>query len=213
MEVKWYINVSVNQAITGSDNGLSSDWCQVIIWTNVSILLIGYLGTNFNEIVIKIHTFSFKKCMWKCCLQNVCQFCLGPNVLSYDQEMHGGLEPSARFIMYAINISSSGICLGMRSANERHRYIVRTSLTGWAHSWTDYWSSRFMSLITAKFLFRLTQSLWNLTSLLATLLLRHLSNIKTIHQFRYPILHLQGFIWSCDKHHIVYWQDARGLFY
>ena len=118
-----------------------------------------------------------------------------------------------RFIMYAINISSSGICLGMRSTNERHRYIVRTSLIGWAHSWTDYWSSSLVSLITAKFLFRLTQSLWNLTSLLATLLLRHLSNIKTIHQFRYPILHLQGFIWSCDKHHIVYWQDTRGLFY
>ena len=34
----------------GSDNGLSPGRCQVIIWTNAEILLIGPLGTNFNEI-------------------------------------------------------------------------------------------------------------------------------------------------------------------
>ena len=33
-----------------SDNGLSSIWCQAIIWTNVGILLIGPLGTNISEI-------------------------------------------------------------------------------------------------------------------------------------------------------------------
>ena len=30
-------------------------------WTNAGILLIGPFGTNFSEIFIKIHTFSFKK--------------------------------------------------------------------------------------------------------------------------------------------------------
>ena len=34
---------------------------QAIIWTDAGILLIGRLETNFNEILIKIHTFSFKK--------------------------------------------------------------------------------------------------------------------------------------------------------
>ena len=34
---------------------------QAIIWTNAGILLIGLLGTKFSEILIKIHTFSFKK--------------------------------------------------------------------------------------------------------------------------------------------------------
>ena len=45
----------------GSDNGLSPDRRQAIILTNAGILLIGPLGTNFSEIVIEIHTFSFKK--------------------------------------------------------------------------------------------------------------------------------------------------------
>ena len=36
--------------IIASDNGLSPGRRQAIIWTNVGILLIGPLGTNFNEI-------------------------------------------------------------------------------------------------------------------------------------------------------------------
>ena len=45
----------------GSDNGLSPGWREAIIWTNAGILLFGPLGTNFSEILIVIHTFSFKK--------------------------------------------------------------------------------------------------------------------------------------------------------
>ena len=47
--------------ITGLDNGLSPGRRQAIIWTNVGILLIWPLGTNFSEILIEIYTFSFKK--------------------------------------------------------------------------------------------------------------------------------------------------------
>ena len=47
--------------IIGSDNGLSPGRCQAIIWTNAGILLIGPLGTNFIEILIKIFAFSLKK--------------------------------------------------------------------------------------------------------------------------------------------------------
>ena len=47
--------------IIGSDNGLSPDRRQAIIWTNAGILLIGPLGTNFSEILIEILKFSFKK--------------------------------------------------------------------------------------------------------------------------------------------------------
>ena len=54
--------------INGSDNGLSSGRCQAIIWTNVAILLIAPLGTNFSEIVIRIKTFL--KYSWKKRLQN-----------------------------------------------------------------------------------------------------------------------------------------------
>ena len=47
--------------IIGSDNGLSPDRRQAIIWTNAEKLLIGPLGTNLSEILIAILTFSFKK--------------------------------------------------------------------------------------------------------------------------------------------------------
>ena len=53
-----------------SDNGLSPGRRQAIIY-NAGILLIGPLGTNFSEILILIHTFSFIKCIWKCCLEMV----------------------------------------------------------------------------------------------------------------------------------------------
>ena len=47
--------------IIGSDNGLSPERREAVIWTNAGILLIGPLGTNFSEILIAIQTFSFKK--------------------------------------------------------------------------------------------------------------------------------------------------------
>ena len=47
--------------IIGSGNGLSLGRRQVIIWTSARILLIGPLRTNFSQILIEIHTFSFKK--------------------------------------------------------------------------------------------------------------------------------------------------------
>ena len=45
----------------GSDNGLSPELRQAIIWTNAGILSIGPLGTNFSEILIGIQIFPFKK--------------------------------------------------------------------------------------------------------------------------------------------------------
>ena len=47
--------------IIGSDNGLSPGRRQANISTNAGILFIRPLGTNFNEILIEIHIFSFKK--------------------------------------------------------------------------------------------------------------------------------------------------------
>ena len=52
----------VNKLISiGSDNGSSPGRRQAIIWTNAGMLLIGPLGTNFSDILIKIYTFSFKR--------------------------------------------------------------------------------------------------------------------------------------------------------
>ena len=48
-------------SVVGSDNGLAPGRRQAIIRTNAGILLIGPLGTKFNEILIEIHTFSLRK--------------------------------------------------------------------------------------------------------------------------------------------------------
>ena len=67
--------------IIGLDNGLSPERRQAIIWTNTRILLIWPLGTNFNEILKWIKTFSFTKMHLKMSSAKWCPFCLGLNVL------------------------------------------------------------------------------------------------------------------------------------
>ena len=69
-------------AIIGSDNGLSPSQRQAIIWTNAGILLIGPLGTNFNETSIEIHTFSLEKIYLKLLSGKWRPFCLGLKVLT-----------------------------------------------------------------------------------------------------------------------------------
>ena len=68
------------QTIIDSDNGLSPGRRQAIIWTNAGILLIGSLGTNFNEILIGIQTSSFKKMHLKMSSAKWRPFHLGLNV-------------------------------------------------------------------------------------------------------------------------------------
>ena len=68
--------------IIGSDNVLSPAWRQAIIWTQAGILLIGLIGTNFIEILIEIHTFSFKKMHLNMSSGKWRPFCLGRNVLN-----------------------------------------------------------------------------------------------------------------------------------
>ena len=77
-----HIHVCIgNLTIIGSNNGLSPGRCQAIIWTNAGILWIGPLGTNFNEILIEICIFSFKKVHLKLS-GNWRPFCLGLGVLT-----------------------------------------------------------------------------------------------------------------------------------
>ena len=73
-----------NLTIIGSDNGLPPGRHQAIIWNNAAIFLIGPLGTNFNEIVIEILKFSFKKTLMKVASAKWRPFCLGLNVSSDD---------------------------------------------------------------------------------------------------------------------------------
>ena len=70
---------SINRVIIGSGNGLSPGRRQAITWTNAGLLSIRPLGTNFSEIQIKVHNFSFiimhlklSSVKW----QPFCAFCL-----------------------------------------------------------------------------------------------------------------------------------------
>ena len=68
--------------IIGSDNGLSPDRRQAIIWTNAGLLLIGPLGINFSETLVEILNFSVKKMRLKVSSAKRRPFCLGLNELS-----------------------------------------------------------------------------------------------------------------------------------
>ena len=70
-----------NLTIIDSDNGLSPGRRQAIIYTNAGILLIRPLGTNFNEMLIEILTFSFMKMRLKVSSAKWRPFCLALNVL------------------------------------------------------------------------------------------------------------------------------------
>ena len=49
----WRTYASLNYVMAGSDNGLSSDWRQAIIRTNIYIMLIVSLETNYRAIWMK----------------------------------------------------------------------------------------------------------------------------------------------------------------
>ena len=70
-----------NLTTIGPDNGLSPGRRQAIIWTNAGILFIEPLRTNFSEISIEIHIFSFKEMHMKMSSAKGHLFCLGLYVL------------------------------------------------------------------------------------------------------------------------------------
>ena len=81
----WVMHISV----IGSDNGLSPGRRQAIIWTKAGTSSIDPLGTKFSEILIEIHTFSFKKMHLKMLSAKLWPFCLGLIVLTqYTQPEH-----------------------------------------------------------------------------------------------------------------------------
>ena len=67
--------------IIGLDDGLSPGRRQAILWTNAEILLILPLETNFSEIFIEIHTFSYSKMHLKMLSAKSRPLHLGPSVL------------------------------------------------------------------------------------------------------------------------------------
>ena len=93
----------------GSDNGLSPGRRQAIIWTNAGVLLMVPLRTKFSEILIEIHTFSFKKMHLKMSSAKWRSFCLGLNVLTAIHETPD--FASVRFFGIHNNFTSAEITI------------------------------------------------------------------------------------------------------
>ena len=118
--------------IIGSDNGLSPDLRQAIIWTNAGILSIGPLGTKLSEILIAIHIFSFKKMHLKMSSGKWQPCCLGFNVLKMSSYQYRKLYCGDK-----TDVRSSYFCDG-------NSYTGKTSLfsiTPWLFHSIPIWTS------------------------------------------------------------------------
>ena len=127
--------------IIGSDNGLSPGRRQAIIWTNVGILLIGPLRTNFSEILIENQTFSLKKMHLKMASAKWRSFCLGLNVLTGLQYIHSifvwkntsnALMTGPLYKRHYLNSSINIVMLvGHVGALRKHPSKIDTSVLDW----------------------------------------------------------------------------------
>ena len=115
-----------NLAIIGSDNCLSPGRRHAIIWTDAGILLIGPSETDFNEIVIKIHTFSFKKIYLKMSPDSkVHEANMGP---IWGQQDPGGPQVSPMNFAIWVVRKMVAICLGLHVLTFKAKLCIHTSL-------------------------------------------------------------------------------------
>ena len=125
--------------IIGSDNGLSPDRRQAIIWTNAGILSFGPLRTNFSEIQIETLTFSSKKMRLKLSSAKGWPFCLGLNVLrghhwqSLCTAITAGSLPSVRAVQGVCERVYRRPCTGPRLYRKAGWDIVNIDQSSLSH--------------------------------------------------------------------------------
>ena len=118
-----------NLTIIGSDNGLSPGRRQAITWTNVGILLIRPLGTNFSEILIGIQHFHSRKGIWKCRLRNGVHLSRPQCVKRFGVWWQGvGSRSFPIIIEFATKIYVIKFDPG---TNTHHLYLVKHPADGW----------------------------------------------------------------------------------
>ena len=130
--------------IIASDNGLSPGRRQAIIWTNAGILLIGSLGTNFNEILIQIHIISFKKMHLKMSSGKQQPSCLGLNVLTL-LDSQASVFHNEGFRLWMIDINNTDIYRWFLKTFHTYRvnygwawlYIMSNMTSHWKQSYGD----------------------------------------------------------------------------
>ena len=109
-----------NLTIIGSDNGLSPGRHQAIIWTNAGMLLSRPLGTNFNEILIEILTFSFMKMRLKVSSAKWRPFYLGLNVL-----IHKLLFNNRKMLSNSGKRTHQAAIVSLRKSHSGYRFYTR----------------------------------------------------------------------------------------
>ena len=121
--------------IIGSDNGLSPERRQAIIWTSAGILLIGPLGTNFSEISIKILIFSFKKMHLKVSSGKWRPFCLGLNVLINKASVNTFTSTNRLLLRYSCSYIHRSLTRSYMA-----RDILNNYLLAWSYNHQFFWS-------------------------------------------------------------------------
>ena len=106
----WVAHICVSKlTIIASDNGLSPNRRQAIIWTKAGILLFRPLGTNFSEMLIEIHVFSFRKMSLKMSSAKCRPSSLGLNMLKCSAAPQkiilGPLQSSHQHHLYFISVN------------------------------------------------------------------------------------------------------------
>ena len=100
-----------------SENGLSPVRRQAIIWTNAGVLIMRPSWSDFNEILIEVHTFSFKKIHLKMSSVKWRPFSLGLNVSTQHRKFFTTHTPGfmafSQFSHWKSSICNRTFCLHM----------------------------------------------------------------------------------------------------
>ena len=132
-----------------SDNDLSPGRRQAIVWTNAGILLIWPSGTNFNETLIEIHAFSFKKMHLKMSSRKWRPFYLRLNVLIVMEISFVKLDPDlcATFVVAVFYVISCYVEKSMRPFVFTFNNLTRSPHTVCAYlEPLEFHTNRFMVL-------------------------------------------------------------------
>ena len=131
----WETHICVTKlTIIGSNNGLSPGRRQAIIWTSDGILLIWPSGTNFSEMLSRIHIFWFKKMHLKMSSGYRRPFCLGLNVLTgqaYPDLLHNfpDLWLEAH-VQHSVGLIQNQVCAAAKVGLASFKEVNQTSWCG-----------------------------------------------------------------------------------
>ena len=128
--------------IIDSDNGLSPNRWQSIIWTCVGILLISHLGTNLSETIIEIHASWFETMHAKMASAKRRPSRTGFNVLM-------PVSRNVKFLAFEIHFrrcfDCNSVCLWVRTSkqttNPQNRYVSSLHNTNYVIKNLTYYDS------------------------------------------------------------------------